>query len=107
MVGAGRYIEPAKPETAPKEPETASEDAQAPPPQSRGSEAATLALELVQGQVTSLTNERDYLRDELDKERQARLTAEVDAARLTGQLDAVYHRRWWQLWRPERPEDAD
>ena len=75
-------------------------------------EASTMALELVKGQVDSLTNERDYLRDELEKERIARIDAETDAARLSaeveaaraaGQLEAIYRRHWWQVWRPERP----
>jgi DNA-binding transcriptional MerR regulator len=106
-LAAGNYIEPVEPETGQEEPETKTEDAQAAPQLSPAEEAATMALKLIEGQVDSLTNERDYLRDEIEKERQARLTAEVDAARLAGQLDAIYRRHWWQLWRPERPQDAD
>jgi DNA-binding transcriptional MerR regulator len=40
----------------------------------------------------------------LDNERLARIESEVDAARMAGQLEAIYRRYWWQVWRPERPE---
>jgi hypothetical protein len=39
-----------------------------------------MALEPVQGQTTSLTNEREYLRQDLTAERQARVEAEIRAA---------------------------
>jgi DNA-binding transcriptional MerR regulator len=95
-LAAGNYMEP---DTAPKEPETKSEDAQAPPQPSPAEEAATMALKLIEGQVDSLTNERDWLREELDAERQARLTAEVDAAQLRGRLEEIEGRRpWWKFW---------
>lgn len=54
-----------------------------------GQTAATMALELVKGQVESLQNERDYLRDQLSAEREARITAEKEAARLAGKLEAL------------------
>jgi DNA-binding transcriptional MerR regulator len=66
-------------------------------------ETATLALELVKGQVDSLTNERDYLRLELDKERTHRVKSETEAARLSGQLESVYRRHWYQFWKPDKP----
>jgi len=34
----------------------------------------------------------------------ARREAEVKAARLTGQLDTLYRQRWYQFWKPRRPE---
>jgi DNA-binding transcriptional MerR regulator len=50
--------------------------------------AATMALDLVRGQIRSLENERDYLRRQLDAERAARIDAEKAAAHLAGLLEA-------------------
>jgi DNA-binding transcriptional MerR regulator len=49
----------------------------------------------------------DELEAKLTVSDDARRLAEVDAARLVGQLDSVYRRHWWQIWRPERPQDED
>jgi len=55
--------------------------------------------------VATLEAQLDISQAKLDDERQARLSAEVEAARAAGQLEAIYRRHWWQVWRPERPED--
>ena len=53
--------------------------------------------------VATLEAQLDVSQVKLEDERQARLSAEVEAARAAGQLEAIYRRHWWQVWRPERP----
>ena len=69
---------------------------------------SSMALQLVQGQVDSLENERDYLRSELSEERGARLEAEARAVAAETELrvhkenkTAVSNERpsWWQRLR--------
>ena len=49
--------------------------------------AATVAK--FEGQLTAITQERDYLRQQLENERLARIEAEKQAANLAGKLDAI------------------
>ena len=47
----------------------------------------------------------ENIQQQLVEERAARVEAEVEAARAAGQLEAIYRRHWWQMWRPEKPEE--
>jgi hypothetical protein len=47
----------------------------------------------------------DKLEAKLKESDDARRLAEVDVARLAGHLDAIYRQHWYQIWRPERPQD--
>jgi hypothetical protein len=42
-----------------------------------------------QGELSAVREERDYLRDELAKEHEARIAAEREAARLAGKLEVL------------------
>jgi DNA-binding transcriptional MerR regulator len=78
LASGERYEAVESPETPPRGPQKAPE----------APTGATMALELVKGQVEALQNERDYLREQLTAERAARIEAERQAARLAGQLEA-------------------
>jgi len=45
----------------------------------------------------------DVLESKLEESEASRRYAEVGAGRLTGRLEQLYRRHWWQLWRPEKP----
>ena len=55
--------------------------------------------------VATLEAQLNISQVQLDNERLARLEAEVDAARLSGQLEGLYRRHWWQVWRADKPRD--
>ena len=47
----------------------------------------------------------DALEARLEESETARRYAEVGAGRLAGRLEQLYRRHWWQLWKPEKPEE--
>ena len=70
---------------------------------------ATLEAQLDVAQAR-LDSERDeaarqsaQAQAQLEAERAARVESEIKLARTAGQLEAIYRRHWWQVWRPERP----
>ncbi len=106
-LATGLRMEPSWREGAPHGARSSPMDATRPEDNSQVKDAAALAVQLVQRQVDSLTNERDYRRAQLDSEREARMAAETDSARKDGELAAIYRRHWWQIWKPERPEKPE
>jgi len=79
-----------------------------PEPQKSAPEAETSALatvDLLDRFIVRYEEKIDELQGKLDTESEARRQAEVDRARLIGQLNAVYRRHWWQVWKPERPPE--
>jgi DNA-binding transcriptional MerR regulator len=69
----------------------------------------------LEGEFGVIKQERDRLRDQLDQAQQqvkestqSNLEAETRAVAAEVMLDmAYYRRRWFQFWRPQRPQDAD
>jgi DNA-binding transcriptional MerR regulator len=47
------------------------------------------------------------LMDTIEVEVKARVDAEKRAAAAEARLAMIWRRHWWQLWRPERPQDGD
>ena len=58
-----------------------------------------------EARIDGLEGQLEAAQNQVTTERDARLSAEVDAARAAGQLEAIYRRHWWQVWRPEKPEE--
>lgn len=55
--------------------------------------------------VATLEAQLERSQEQLEEERYQRVKSETDAARLSGQLESVYRRHWYQLWKPDRPEE--
>jgi DNA-binding transcriptional MerR regulator len=101
----GERYEPAdSPQEAPDRP-------QEPPKADQGGdmpqERALATLELMEQFAKPWKDRTAELETKLDEAQEARLLAEVDRARLAGQLDAIYRQHWYQIWKPERPPDDD
>jgi DNA-binding transcriptional MerR regulator len=62
-----------------------------------------------EGETTALAKQNEFTRlmDAIEAEVKARVDAEKRAAAAEARLDMIWRRHWWQLWRPERPQDAD
>ena len=74
------------------------------PPSTKKAETTELAtIDMLERFVVRYESQIDNLEGRLEAERVARVGAEIDAARAAGQLEAIYRRHWWQVWRPERP----
>ncbi len=65
----------------------------------------TATVAQFEGELGAVKDERDRLLLTIDDERQARLSAEVEAARAAGQLEAIYRQSWYQFWKPKKPGD--
>ena len=61
---------------------------------------ATLEAQLKLSQVQTVEAQA-----QLEAERAARMESEIKSARTSGQLESIYRRHWWQVWRPERPAE--
>ena len=74
-------------------------------PSTKKAETTELAtIDMLERFVVRYESQIDNLEGRLEAERVARVGAEIDAARAAGQLEAIYRRHWWQVWRPEKPE---
>ena len=68
----------------------------------------------LEGEFIAVKHERDRLRvqlnmsqDRLQESHQTVLDSETRAVVAETRLETIYRRHWWQLWRPERPQEAD
>jgi hypothetical protein len=61
----------------------------------------------LEGEFGVIKKDRDRLRDQLKESQSSHLTAETRAVAAEARLDMIWRRHWYQLWRPERPKDAD
>ena len=51
-------------------------------------------------------DERDRLLLTTVSERQARLSAEFEAARAAGQFEPIWRQSWYQFWKPKMPKEG-
>ena len=63
----------------------------------------TIRAAKFEGQLQQVDKELEATKLQLATEREARLAAEVGAARMSGQLEAIYRQSWYQFWRPKKP----
>ena len=79
----------------------------APQPAPDAETTALATIDLLERFVMRYEGIIDGLEVKLTAAEGARRLAEVDAARLTGQLESIYRNHWYQIWRPDRPKATD
>jgi len=101
IAGGSILIGPDEPKSKPDEPKTAPE----------AKTSALAPADILERFVVRYEARIDDLEIKLEESAEAvrraedaRRQAEVKAARLTGQLDTLYRQRWYQFWKPRRPD---